>query len=168
MQLVVGRIAKAHGIGGEVSVEVRTDAPEHRFATGTSLQTDPPERGPLVIEATRWHSGRLLVRFAGVSDRTAAESLRSTLLVADSSTSEPPGDDEFWDHDLIGLSALTTAGDPIGEVSDVLHPAGSDLLVISRPDGGETLVPFVAALVPSVDIAAGRVVVDPPEGLLEL
>jgi 16S rRNA processing protein RimM len=168
VQLVIGRIAKPHGISGEVSVDVRTDAPEHRFAPGAALETEPPERGPLVVAATRWHAGRLLVRFAGVSDRGAADALRATLLVADSSTSEPAGDDEFWDHDLIGLAAVSVTGDRVGEVSDVLHPAGSDLLVITRPDGGETLIPFVTALVPTVDLAAGKVVVDPPDGLLEL
>jgi 16S rRNA processing protein RimM len=169
MQLVVGRIAKAHGIGGEVSVEVRTDDPEHRFARGTSIATDPPERGPLVILATRWHSGRLLVRFDNVIDRSAAEALRGTMLVVDSATSAVADDaDEFWDHDLIGLDAVATDGQPIGRLTDVLHPPGSDLLVIERPGGGELLVPFVAAMVPTVDVAARRVVIDPPDGLLEL
>jgi 16S rRNA processing protein RimM len=169
VQLVVGRIAKAHGIGGEVSVEVRTDDPDFRFAPGSSLQTDPAERGPLTVEATRWHSGRLLVRFAGIADRTAAEALRSTLLVVDSSTSAPVGgDEEFWDHDLIGLAAQLTDATPLGEVTDVLHPPGPDLLVIATGSGSEVLVPFVAAIVPRVDIEGGRVVVDPPEGLFEL
>jgi 16S rRNA processing protein RimM len=169
MQLVVGRIAKAHGTGGEVSVDVRTDDPEHRFGIGASVETEPAERGPLVVESARWHSGRLLVRFAGVTDRTAAEGLRRTLLVADSTTSPAVlDDDEFWDHDLIGLDAVVTDGTGLGQVSDVLHPPGSDLLVISRPGGGEALVPFVAAIVPSVDLSQRRVVIDPPDGLLDL
>jgi 16S rRNA processing protein RimM len=169
MQLVVGRIAKAHGIGGEVSVDVRTDDPEHRFADGACLETEPAERGPLVVEAARWHSGRLLVRFAGVADRTAAEALRSTLLVVDSATSPAPTDaDEFWDHDLIGLDAVVQDGPVIGQITDVLHPPGSDLLVIARADGGELLVPFVAEIVPTVDLADRRIVVDPPDGLLDL
>jgi 16S rRNA processing protein RimM len=169
VQLVVGRIAKAHGVGGEVSVEVKTDDPERRFAVGGRLDTEPAQRGPLVVEATRWHSGRLLVRFAGVRDRSAAEALRSTLLVVDSATSVAPDDeDEFWDHDLIGLDAVTTDGVSIGSITDVLHPPGSDLLVINRPEQSEVLVPFVAAFVPTVDLAARRVVVAPPEGLFEL
>jgi 16S rRNA processing protein RimM len=169
MQLVIGRIAKAHGISGEVSVDVRTDDPEYRFAAGHRLDTEPAERGPLVIEATRWHSGRLLVRFEGVADRTAAEALRSTMLVVDSTTSAAPDDpDEFWDHDLIGLDAVGTDGALIGRISDVLHPPGSDLLVIARPQGAELLVPFVAQMVPSVDLSTGRAVIAPPEGLLEL
>ena len=168
MQLVVGRIGRAHGIGGEVSVEVRTDSPDLRFAVGTALDTDPPERGPLTLTRARWHSGRLLLAFEEVSDRTAAEALRGTLLVADSSTSPSVDDDEYWDHDLIGLRAMTVDGGVLGEVAEVLHPPGGDLLVVRRPDGTEMLVPFVHAIVPTVDVAAGHVVVDPPEGLLEL
>jgi 16S rRNA processing protein RimM len=169
MQLVVGRIAKAHGIGGEVSVDVRTDDPDNRFAHGAQLDTEPPERGPLTVEGARWHSGRLLVRFAGVADRTAAEALRATTLVVDSATSAPPDDDEeFWDHDLIGLPVALPDGTILGSITDVLHPLGSDLLVIARPEGEDVLVPFIAEFVPTVDIAAGRVVVSPPEGLLEL
>jgi 16S rRNA processing protein RimM len=169
VQLVVGRIAKAHGVGGEVSVEVRTDDVDHRFAPGARLDTDPADAGPLVIQRVRWHSGRLLVSFADVADRSAAEALRGVLLVADSSTSAPLGDaDEFWDHTLVGMAAVTTDGASLGEVTDVLHPPGPDLLVVTREDGGEALVPFVAAIVPEVDAAARRVVVDPPEGLLEL
>lgn len=169
MQLVVGRIAKAHGIGGEVAVDVRTDDPDHRYARGASLETDPAERGPLVVEQLRWHSGRLLIRFEGVNDRTTAEALRGTLLVADSTTSASSGDDEdFWDHDLVGLSAVTSDGAAIGEVTDVLHPAGHSVLVVRRPAGDEALIPFVTEIVPTVDLSAGRLVVEPPEGLLEL
>ena len=168
MQLVVGRIGRAHGIGGEVSVDVRTDSPDLRFAVGSSLDTDPPERGPLTVTRARWHSGRLLIAFEEVGDRTAAEALRGTLLVADSSTSPPAEEDEYWDHELTGLDALTVSGEPLGQVVEVLHPPGSDILAVRRPDGTEVLVPFVRAIVPTVDIAAGRVVVDPPEGLLDL
>jgi 16S rRNA processing protein RimM len=169
MQLVVGRIAKAHGTGGDVSVEVRTDDVERRFAAGSRLDTDPAERGPLVVQSVRWHADRLLVRFEGVADRTAAEALRATLLVVDSSTSAATGDDdEFWDHDLIGLDAVTPSGTVLGPVIDVLHPPGPDLLVVTLPDGGEALIPFVAAIVPTVDPVGRRVVVEPPDGLLEL
>jgi 16S rRNA processing protein RimM len=169
MQLVVGRIAKAHGIGGEVSVEVRTDDVERRFAIGSQLGTEPSERGPLVVQAARWHAGRLLVRFADVTDRTQAEGLRATLLVVDSATSETSdGDEEFWDHDLVGAAVVTVSGTAVGEICDVLHPPGPDLLAIARPDGSEVLIPFVAEFVPTVDLAGRRVVVDPPEGLLEL
>ncbi|HVV76183.1 MAG TPA: ribosome maturation factor RimM [Mycobacteriales bacterium] len=168
MQLVVGRIAKAHGIAGEVSVDVRTDDPDHRYAPGASLETDPAERGPLVIRSARWHSGRLLVRFENVPDRSAAEALQGTLLVADSVTSRVGDDEEFWDHDLIGLAAATTDGVTIGSVADVLHPPGPAVLVVDRGEAREALIPFVTEIVPTVDLEAGRVVVDPPDGLLDL
>jgi 16S rRNA processing protein RimM len=168
VQLVVGRIAKAHGVGGEVSVDVRTDEPDSRFAIGSILATDPVEIGPLTVERARWHSGRLLVRFGGVLDRSAAEALRGTLLVVDSATSPAAGDPEdFWDHDLIGLTAHTTDGRSLGVITDVLHPPGPDVLSLDIA-GQSVLVPFVRAIVPVVDLAAGRVVIDPPEGLLDL
>ena len=169
MQLVVGRIAKAHGIGGEVSVEVRTDAFDERFAIGAVLDTDPAHLGPLTIARARWHSGRLLVAFEGVADRTMAENLRGALLVVDSATSPAIEDaDEYWDHDLAGLDVLSIDGESLGVIEDVVHPPGADLLVVRRPDGSEALVPFVRDIVTTVDIPAHRVVVDPPDGLFEL
>jgi 16S rRNA processing protein RimM len=168
VQLVVGRIARAHGIGGEVSVEVRTDAPDERFAIGSTLDTDPAHVGPLTVANARWHSGRLLVAFEGVADRTAAEALRGALLVVDSDTSPAVDEDEYWDHQLAGLEVVSTDNQPLGVLADVLHPPGPDLLVVRRPDGGETLVPFVREIVPTVDLVGRRVVVDPPEGLFEL
>jgi 16S rRNA processing protein RimM len=133
------------------------------------VETDPADRGPLTVRRTRWHSGRLLVVFDEVGDRSAAEALRGTLLVADSSTSPDDGDpDDFWDHELVGLAAVTVDGATLGTVEEVLHPPGPDLLVIRGDDGAEVLVPFVHAIVPQVDLPAGRLVVDPPEGLLEL
>jgi 16S rRNA processing protein RimM len=176
MQLVVGRIGRPHGLRGEVTVQVHTDDPDLRFAAGSVLTTEPAARGPLTVASSRWHSGRLLVQFAGSADRTSAEDLRGTLLVMDSAETGPSADpDEFHDYELIGLSVQTVAGDPVGVVADVLHQ-GQDLLVIQPPPGGRVptpesgpiLVPFVAALVPEVDVQAGRLVIDPPPGLLDL
>ncbi|MEO3889827.1 ribosome maturation factor RimM [Nonomuraea sp. B5E05] len=166
MQLVVGRIGRPHGVRGEVTVEVRTDDPELRFAPGTSIATDPAGKGPLVVESRRWHKGLLLVSFAGVAGRDAAEDLRNTMLVIDSGQVPPPDDpDEFHDHQLIGLAVETASGEPVGEITDVLHH-GQDLLVVRRRGADDALIPFVKALVPVVDVEAGRLVVDPPEGLL--
>jgi 16S rRNA processing protein RimM len=168
MQLVIGRVGRPHGIRGEVSVQVRTDDPARRFAAGSVLATEPAAHGPLTVVSTRWHSGRLLVTFAGSADRSQAESLTGTLLVVDSAEVGPPADpDEYNDYDLIGLQVLTTAGDLVGTVKDVLHH-GQDLLVVRPATGTEddALVPFVTAIVPEVDINAGRLVIDPPPGLL--
>jgi 16S rRNA processing protein RimM len=166
VQLVVGRIGRPHGVRGDVTVEVRTDEPELRFAVGTSLRTDPPDRGPLVITGRRWHKNMLLLSLAGVADRDTAAELRGTMLVIDSAEVEPSDDpDEFHDHELIGMAVETVAGESVGEVTDVLHH-GQDLLVVRRKGADDALIPFVKALVPEVDRAGGRLVVDPPEGLL--
>ncbi|WP_106398029.1 ribosome maturation factor RimM [Actinocorallia populi] len=166
MQLVVGRIGKPHGIRGDVTVDVRTDDVETRFAPGAALATDPAAAGPLTVDTARWHSGRLVVRFAGVSDRNRAEELRGTWLVIDSSEILPSSDpDTFHDQQLVGLEVVTTAGERIGTVSEVLHHA-QELLVVDT-EHGDRLVPFVSAIVPEVDVEGGRLVVDPPEGLFD-
>jgi 16S rRNA processing protein RimM len=166
--LVVGRIGRAHGIKGDVVVEVRTDEPETRLGPGAVVLTDPPSVGPLTIVQGRVHSGRLLLHFAGVDDRTAAEALHRTLLLADIDPEQSPDDeDEYYDHQLVGLDVVTVAGQPVGEVAEVLHLPGHDVLSVRRPAGGEVLVPFVATIVPTVDLAANRLVVDPPPGLLD-
>ena len=197
MLLIVGRIGKPHGIHGEVTVEVRTDEPEARFAPGMVLRTTPgampqaesearvlrtepgavapPEPGAyrvpaeLTVESVRWHQGRLLVVFDGVPDRNVAEALRGTLLGVDSAGIAPPEDpEEFHDHQLVGLAVVTPAGERLGEVARIDHAPASDLLVLRRPEGRTALIPFVKAIVPEVDLAGGRVVVDPPGGLLDL
>jgi 16S rRNA processing protein RimM len=122
-----------------------------------------------VVETVRPHAGGLLVRFAGIEDRTAAEQLGGVVLVGDSDSSPVIAElDEYWDHELIGLTVVTRQGEPVGEVTDVRHGAGGELLSVRRGDGGEVLVPFVTAMVPAVDLAGGVIVIDPPEGLLEL
>ena len=168
MDLVVGRIGHAHGVRGEVSVEVRTDDPDRRYADGSVLATDPPEHGPLTVTRSRPHHGRLLVLFEGVDDRNAAETLRGTLLVVDAATAGETDDDEWWDHDLVGLAVVTVDGDPLGSVTDVVHVPGPPLLAVTNDEGRELLLPFVADIVPEVDVANGRLVVAPPPGLVEL
>ena len=181
MRVIVGRVGRPHGIRGEVMIGVRTDEPDLRFAVGAILDvrsSDDDASGPggepadserLTVAAARWHSGQLLVAFAGITDRTAAGELTGSWLSVDSSQLPEIGDpDEFRDHELIGLSVRTCAGDPVGVVTDVLHH-GQDLLVVRRADGqgGDHLVPFVKAIVPEVDVRAGLVVIDPPPGLLD-
>ena len=168
-RLTVGRIGKPQGIRGEVTVEVRTDAPEVRFAVGAVLHTDPEERGPLTVESTRDQNGRLVIAFEGVPDRNAAEQLRNTMLLVDAADVPPSDDpDEFHDTQLMGLRADLVDGSALGEVTDVLHLPHGDVLVVRRQEGAEVLVPFVKAIVPDVDVEGGRLVVDPPEGLLDL
>jgi 16S rRNA processing protein RimM len=172
VRVIVGRIGRPHGIRGELVIGVRTDEPDLRFAAGAILgsgsapEADPPT-GQLTVASARWHSGQLLVAFAGITDRTAAGELTGSWLSVDSSQlPAPPDPDEFRDHELIGLSVRTRAGQAVGVVTDVLH-YGQDLLVVRHPDGEEYLVPFVQAIVPEVDVAAGLIVIDPPPGLLD-
>jgi 16S rRNA processing protein RimM len=171
--VVVGRLGRPHGVRGLATVEVRTDDPDLRFAPGAVLITDPPERGPLTVVDKRWHSGTLLLQLAAPSGevygtREAVDELRNTLFlvpVADLPEIEDP--DSYYDHQLVGLAARLPDGTVLGEVTGVRHEA-QDLLVLSRTDGPEALIPFVSAIVPTVDLAGGFLVVDPPEGLLDL
>lgn len=169
LRLVVGRIGRAHGIRGQATVEVRTDDPELRFAVGARLLTEPAERGPLVVTDMRFHSGILLLSFEGVADRNGVEALRNTILVVEADPQESPEDpDEFYDHQLVGLSVELADGTVLGEIADLLHLPGQDVLAVKRPDAPEVLIPFIKQFVPTVDVAGKRVVVDPPAGLLDL
>lgn len=172
MDLVVGRVVKAHGIGGEVVVDVRTDDPHDRFAPGTALRAkarDKSERN-FVVDSMREHGGRLLVRLDGVASRDAADALRGSLFVVDTADLPPIEDpDEFYDHQLEGLRVRTTAGLDVGTVGEVLHTPAGEILAV-RPgegDGPEILVPFVSAIVIAVSLDDGLVEIDPPEGLLD-
>jgi 16S rRNA processing protein RimM len=168
VQLVVARIGRAHGIKGEVTVEVRTDEPELRLAPGAVLATDPASTGPLTIESGRVHSGRLLLRFEGVTDRNAAEALRNTLLIADVDPEESPEDpDEYYDHQLVDLDVVTVDGVQVGRIKEISHLPYQDLLVVERPDGSEVLVPFVEEIVPEIDLKEQRAVIAPPPGLID-
>lgn len=168
MLLIVGRVGRAHGLHGEVLVQLHTDDPDTRFAVGTILSTEPAERGPLTVATARRHSGRYVVGFTGISDRTAAKALRGIALVVDSADLPPIADpDEYHDAELLGLAVESPGGDRLGELTDIVHGPGADLLVV-RMDDREVLIPFIRDLVLTVDVARHRVIVDVPEGLLEL
>jgi 16S rRNA processing protein RimM len=168
VQLVVARIGRAHGIKGEVTVEVRTDEPELRLAPGAVLATDPASAGPLTIETGRVHSGRLLLRFEGVSDRTGAEALRNTLLIAEVDPEEfPEGEDEYYDHQLIDLDVVTADGTEVGRITEISHLPTQDLFIVERPDGSEVMIPFVEEIVAEIDLEEQKAVITPPPGLID-
>ena len=168
-RVVVGRVGRPHGVRGEVTIEVRTDEPELRFAAGSSLLIQDDSHKPLVVESARNHSGVMLIKFAGIEDRTTAESIRNLILEASVDETELPfEEDEYYDRQLIGLAVLDAQDREIGEIVDVLHLPGHDVLSIATDGKKELLVPFIAEFVPVVDIAKGLVVISPPEGLLEL
>ena len=169
IEVVVGRIGKPHGVRGEVTVDVRTDEPEQRFAPGATLAGRLPrgEERPFTVLGTRSHQGVLLVTFEGLGDRNDAEAVRGTVLHARLDPDAVPDDpDEYYDHQLIGLAAHDQHGAALGEVTAVLHGAAQDLLSIRTPDGRDALVPFVAALVPEVDLVGRRVVIADRPGLV--
>ncbi|MGH3345702.1 MAG: ribosome maturation factor RimM [Nocardioides sp.] len=172
IEVVVGRIGRPHGIRGEVTVDVRTDEPERRYAVGATLRAEPPAGSAnrltsLTVRGTRWHQGRLLVTFEELSDRNAAEAARGLTLHTDVDPAERPADpDEFYDHQLVGLAAYDEHGTRLGEVSALVHGGAQDLLRLRTDEGREALVPFVKELVPEVDLGAGRVVVADRPGLV--
>lgn len=177
MELVVGRVAKSHGVRGELVVEIRTDEPDLRFAPGATLTGRSPKTKQVkkyVVESAREHSGRLLLRLDGLVSREAADEMRGTLFVIDSKDLPSSADsDEYYDHELEGLTVQLGDGTVVGKVREVLHSAAGELLAITAadsfpgPDGREILVPFVNAIVPTVSIADSLIVIDPPEGLLD-
>lgn len=165
--MVLARIGRPHGVRGEVTIEVRTDAPEERFVPGARLATDPPERGPLLLDAARPQGPGWVLAITGVDSREAAEELRNTLLLM-AAEDRPELDRvrEFYDSDLIGLQ-VSESGAALGTVRAVTHH-GTDLLVVDRSAGGDLLIPFVAAIVTGVSVEEGTLTVDLPPGLLEL
>jgi 16S rRNA processing protein RimM len=169
VEVAVGRVAKAHGVRGELAVDVRTDSPEERFREGAVLKARHRDGTvcELTIAAARAHSGRLLVSFEQIRSREEADAVRGVMLLADTADLPPTEDpDEFYDHELEGLRAELTDGTVVGTVEEIVHAPGGELLSLD-PDGRSVLVPFVRAIVPVVDVAGGRVVLDPPEGLLD-
>ena len=166
MLLTVARIGRAHGVLGEVTIEVRTDEPDERFYIGSVLTTEPASFGPLKIKSVRNHNGTLLLAFENVTDRNQAEKLRDVLLKADVDIDAPGIDeDDFHIQQLLGCQVFTTEGIEVGPVTDLVPLPGQDLLAINY-QGRELLIPFVHELVPTVDVKNKRIEIVAQEGLL--
>jgi 16S rRNA processing protein RimM len=167
-RLVVGRVVRPHGVRGELSVEVLSDAPE-RFVPGAELGVGDPDGpaplGSAVILAARLHLGRLLLSLEGVEDRDAADRFRGAWLSIPAASARPLDPGEFWPHQLVGLAVVDQLGRERGRVADVVPGAAHDLLVVELPGGASALVPAVAALV-TVELEADRVLVEAVPGLL--
>ncbi|GAA1852561.1 ribosome maturation factor RimM [Brevibacterium marinum] len=163
MDTVIARLGKPHGIRGEFTVEVRTDRPDERFVPGSIYSTDP-DIGELTLKSARWHRDRLLLTFDEVSDRNRAEEIRNTLIL--SSQSDDEDDDAWYLEDLVGLGVFE-GPERVGEIVDVTNGLAQDLLHMNHIDGHEVLIPFVAAIVPEVDVEAGWIQVTPPAGLFD-
>lgn len=172
-QLRVGRLTKAHGLKGAIKLELYTDDPERRFVPGAEFSLQVPAESPwhgkhLVFRELRWYNQQPVGFFEGVDDRTAAETLIKAILwvdvdeAAEAAAAEP---DAWYDHQLVGLDVLRD-GVRVGEVAHVDHLPAQDLLIV-KTAAGEVMVPFVAAIVPEVDLEAGTLTVTPPAGLFE-
>lgn len=166
VDVTVGRLGRAHGIRGDIAVDVRTDEPARRFRPGARLRLVKAGR-EVIVESVRWNRGKLLISLKGYPDRTAVEALTGELLEARVPKAEQPSEpEEYFDRQLVGLAVLRADGRPAGTVTEVLHLPAQDVLSIDV-DGQERLVPFVAALVPEVDLAAGHLRLAKVAGLLE-
>ncbi|MCB1254626.1 MAG: ribosome maturation factor RimM [Austwickia sp.] len=190
MDTVVARIGRAHGLRGEVTVQLHTDNPQERLVSGATYavaglphrpgpaegpgqprqpgqpgQTDQPAPSELTIETVRVHNGTWLLAFAGYADRSAAESLRGGRLLMASPQDETDG---WYESELVGLAVFDPSGARVGTVTGLQIGAAQDRLEVALTDGRTGLVPFVEALVPVLDVAGGRVVIDAPDGLFDL
>ncbi len=163
-RLTVARLGKPHGLRGEIALELRTDIPDERLADGAVLETVPASAGPLTVEYTRTAGDRWYAAFVEIPDRSAAEDARGVELVVDAEDSDE--EDAWYPHELVGLRAELADGTVVGTVKGLEHLPAHDMLVVLETGGERTLVPFVRAIVPTVDVAGGRVVLTPPGGLL--
>lgn len=167
----MGRLTKAHGLKGAIKLELYTDEPARRFVPGAQFHLQVPEASPwfgktVTLSELRWYNQHPVAFFEGVTDRTIAESLIKAILLVDHDPASEPAEDNAWyDHQLVGLTVLRD-GAPIGTVTHLEHLPAQDLLVVAT-DAGEVMVPFVAAIVPLVDVAGGTLTVTPPPGLFE-
>ncbi|HJU57752.1 MAG TPA: ribosome maturation factor RimM [Actinomycetota bacterium] len=160
--VAVGRVARAHGVQGEVAVLVLSEV-EDRFAPGARLWLE--DGRPLTVESSRPHRGRLLVRFREVRDREQAEGLQRALLLVPESSSPALPEGSWWDHQIEGCAVETDRGRGLGRVREVIHTAANDVWSVVSEDGVETLVPVLNDVLASVDVAAKRIVVREIEGL---
>ena len=164
MQLVVGRIGRAHGVLGEATIEVQTDDPDIRFQVGNKLTLDNGRQ--LTIRSSRWHNQILLLAFDGVADQNQIEELRDQLISSDVDLgSLAPGEYHF--QQLIGCEVFQQNGELIGAVDEIVKLPGQDLLSVSR-SGAQVLIPMVKQIIIEIDVLAKKIVVNPPEGLLDV
>jgi 16S rRNA processing protein RimM len=164
LQLVVGRIGRAHGVLGEATIEVRTDNPDQRFTLGSKLTLD--NGNELIVKTARWHNQVLLLSFEGISDRNKVEALKDQLLSAHVDISDlAPG--EYHYQQLIGSTVFLNSGQLIGPVIEVVALPGQDLLSVDY-QGRQVLIPMVKAIIRSIDITNKKIVIDPPEGLIDV
>jgi 16S rRNA processing protein RimM len=167
MQLQVARIGKPHGIRGEVTVQVLTDAPGDRFVPGTEFVVEPASAGPLTVNSARWNKDILLLGFEEIGTRNEAETLRGAKLFIETEELDEDDDEGWYEHELVGLEARIGSS-VVGKVTALNTMPVQDLLMVTTPEGKEILVPFVEQIVPEVNVEEGFILLTPPDGLFEL
>ena len=165
--IVIARVVKARGIRGEVACSLETDFPErfHSLEQVTLWMPDGSRRS-LTIDAAWFHKDRVILKFEGIDTMSAAETLVGARLIIRESDQLALEEDEFYEHQLIGMEVVTTEGHRVGTVIRLMRTGATDLLVIEGER--ELLVPFADHICPEVDLDAKRITINPPEGLLEL
>jgi 16S rRNA processing protein RimM len=168
-EVVIARILKPRGIRGEVACTIETDAPR-RFELLKEVTVALPGalRHRLTVEGFWFHKGRVIVKFAGYDTMSAAEMLAGGVLVIPQSDALPLEHDEFYEHQVVGSEVVDVNGRVIGVIGSLLRTGGTDVLVVQGGEGREYLIPFTGSICIEVDVSSRRVIIDPPEGLLEL
>ncbi len=168
--IAVGHIIGVHGLRGEVKVELYTDFPE-RFVVGAVLMAGE-DLAELAIEQVREHKTHLLIKFAGIDNRTAAEELRNLWLFVDEADAAELEEGAYWIHDIIGLDVFTEQGELIGRVTDVLGTGSNDVYVVAAAGdfnrGRDVLLPALDDVILTVDLEQRRMIVHLPDGLLDV
>lgn len=167
MDLVVGRLGRPHGVHGEISVEVRTDEPEIRFAKGSKLSVKE-SNNQLTVLSSRWHQEKMLVKFEEITDRDLANEIKGKTLTIkiDPNTIETKKD-QYYEFQLAGLKVIDKNDKTLGQIKEVITNLAQDLLVVETVDKREVLVPFVKQIVTNVDLEKKLIIMDPPTGLFD-
>lgn len=166
--VVMGRSAGSYGLKGEVKVTSFADDPEVFLrAEAVYFGPDPRRAKPRRMLAMRWHGGRLLMSLEGITTREQAAETGGAWIYIQAKDMPPPADDEFYWHEVLGAEVFDAAGRRLGKVHALTETNAHDMMVVRGDGGREALIPLIDGVMLEVDSTAGKVVVDPPEGLLE-
>jgi len=163
--LAIGRIVRAHGIRGEVSIEIMTDFPERFDTTEWVYLGNEYEATPYPLDSYRWHKQNLLLSLGNITDRTAAEALRGQLVQVPFEEAMPLPEGHYYQFQLIGLNIVTTQGEPLGTLTDILETGANDVFVVNQNDR-ELLLPDIPDVVKSIDMAQNCIIVELLDGLI--
>lgn len=167
--LAVGQVAGAHGVRGEIKVSILTDEPE-RFGRLSRVWLGPDDQEPVPwkLEGYRLHHGRALLKLKGCDSRNMAESLRASLVLVPIEEAIPLEEDEYYEHQIVGLVVWTSSGQRLGVIEEILYTGANEVYIVRGEEPGrkEILIPAIEEVVLEIDLAAGRMTIEPLEGLL--